>query len=185
MSVDDDLAIAYANLKGSKHKDFMGTARALARLKRQPEYNSNARLGEAVGVSGEMVREFLALLKLPVPVQKLFERGDLKLEHGRRLFQLSIRMPDKVEEVAAAVAGMTAMDARALIEYVLKNPRLPVDQAKSRVLNAKTRAIHEFAVMAVVREDEYKRLNEHARRRRVTLDKLVTSIVEDWLENKG
>ena len=76
------LTICFRNLKGLKVKDLLLTAQALQYLKRQPEFGSNQRVGEAVGVSSEIVRQFIGLLDLPAYVQSYLARGRLGLGAG-------------------------------------------------------------------------------------------------------
>jgi hypothetical protein len=180
---DQALAICFANLKGPKDKDLLGTARALQYLKALPEYGSNAKVGKAVGVSGEIVREFLTLLTLPEGIRGLFEDGQLKLEHGRRLWQLGRRRPQVLQEVADVMTGMSAMDARHLAEYVLKHPELSVSEARIKLAESKTVTEREFHVVALLSEEQYRLLTQEARERKVDVNVLVTSIVRQWLRS--
>ena len=179
MGRDEDLAVAFANLKGSKDKDLIRTAEALQRLK--PYYGSNPKLGEAVGVSGEIVREFLSLLKLPEEIQEMFSRRQLRLEHGRRLWQLARKQPAALRQVAAEMQGMTAHDARDFVLYLLKHPELTANEAKRRVLGAKTTMTREFHVIALLSEDSFQKLRRQARKLSMPVDEVVTSVVEEWL----
>ncbi len=179
MSRNEDLAKAFANLKGAKRKDLIGTAEALSRLKEH--YRTNAALGRAVGVSGEIVREFLVLLNFPPEVQVLFRQNTLGLEHGRRLWQLTRRRPEIPQDVANAMKGMTAHDARELVVYLLRHPEIEVETAKQHVLEAKTKIRREYHVIALLDESQFGKLEHQAKRRRISTDRLVTSIVEDWL----
>jgi hypothetical protein len=180
---DTAFAIAFANLKGSKHKDLIGTARALEFLRSLPEYSSNARVGTAVGVSGEIVREFLGLLKLPSQIQDRFDAGELKLEHGRRLRQLQTRHPNLINDAAAAMNGLTAMDARDLVEQILQHPDRSVTESKRSVLDSKTRYQDEYHVVAILDADAFHALEKRARSKRKTVNELVTSILERWLKS--
>lgn len=183
MDRDQALAICFANLKGPKDKDLLATARALQYLKALPEYGSNAKVGRALGVSGEIVREFLTLLTFPEGIQVLFEDGQLKLEHGRRLWQLGRRRPELLKQVAEAMTDMSAMDARHFVEYILKHPELSVSEARMKLVESKTVTKREFHVIALLSEEQYKLLAEKARKRKVDVDVLVTSIVRRWLES--
>ncbi len=185
MDKQEALAISFANLKGAKSKDLLQTARALQYLKSLPEHRSNAQVAAAVGVSAEIVREFLALLKLPEDIQELFGQNLLKLEHGRRLWQLSRRRPGILGEAAAAMCDMTAMDARHFVEYLLQYPEVPVQEVKRTIIESKTIIEREYHVVALLPEDEYKLLAQRARTRGVSLDRLVSSIVKQWLDANG
>jgi hypothetical protein len=183
---EEALAICFANLKGSKDKDLLGTARALQYLRGLHEYSSNEKLGKAVGASGETVREFLTLLKLPKKIQSLFEQRELRsLEQGRRLWQLARNRPELLQETAHAISNITAWDGRHVIDYILRNPQVSAIEAKRAVMESKTIVEHEFHVVAIISEEDYRLLADEARKRRVPVDILVTSIVQEWLKSRG
>lgn len=185
MSRTEDLAICFANLKGSKDKDLLATAEALRRLKREPEFSSNAKLGRAVGVSGEIVREFLSLLTLPVEIQKLLHDRVLGLEHGRRLAQIGRRRPELLQQVTEAMMGMNAIDSRDFVTYLLKHDDLSVDAAKAAILAEKPRKLREFHVLAELSEDDYVKLSRVAQSHGVSVNHLVTRTIRDWLSGQA
>ena len=177
------LAICFRNLKGSKTKDLLLTARALQYLKRLPEFGSNPRVAEAVGVSGEIVRQFIGLLDLPECIQSYLERGELGLEHGRRLLQLGKARPEVVVDAAKAMTSMTAMQARDLAEHLLRNPGSSVEESVDALESAKQIITREFHVDTVLDERGYLALTNHARKRNVRANQLASTIIKDWLEN--
>ena len=176
------LAICFRNLKGSKTKDLLMTAQALQYLRGLPEFGSNKRVGDGVGVSGEIVRQFIALLDLPSSVQTHFEQRTLGLEHGRRLRQLQRTRPSIVEEVAEAMVSMTAMEARDLVEYLVRTPAASVQDGLRALEAAKPEISHEYHVVAILDEEMFKSLEMCARKQRVRVNELVTTIVNSWLE---
>ena len=185
MNKEEALAVCFSNLKGSKDKELFRTAKALQYLRNLPEYNTNDKVGKAVGVSAEIVREFLTILRLPNNIQVLFEQKKLRsLEQARRLWQLARIRSDILEETVAAISDMTAWDARHLIDFIIKNPDKPVKEAKGVVLNSKTITEHEYHVIALLSEIEYQQLSQISHRKKVPVDALVTSIIQNWLEEK-
>ena len=176
------LIICFQNLKGAKSKDLLSTARALQYLKALPEFGSNQGVGEAVGVSGEMVRQFLGLLELPSCVQEYLAKGTLGLEHGRRLGQLGKSRPEVVEQAAAAMTDMTAMEGRDLTEYLLRNPTASVEESIEALEAAQQVVKKEFRISTVLDEEQYQLLSSHARRRKMRTPELATAIVTEWLE---
>ena len=181
---NEALAICFRNLKGSKSKDLLKTAHALQYLKELPEFGSNKRVGESLGVSGETIRQFVALLELPTCVQTYFEQRTLGLEHGRRLQQLQRSRPLLVEEVAQSMVGMTAMEARDLVEYLVRTPSTSVQDGLHALEAAKSKVSHEYHVVAVLDERSYKSLEAQARRLAVPVTELVTTVVNCWLEKR-
>lgn len=183
MNEEQALAICFTNLKGAKQKDILRTAKALQYLKRLPKYRTNDKVAAAVGVSREIVREFLTILQLPESVQPLFQR-QLKLEHGRRLWQLSRKRHEAVEAAAIAMSDMNAMDARHLVDQLIRFPEMAVSDAKQSILTSKTVREDEYLLLTLLSEEQYKQLTRQASKRRVSPDKLATSIIADWLAGR-
>lgn len=177
----DALATCFRNLKGSKTKELLLTARALGYLRTFPEYSSNRRLGKAVGVSGEIVRQFVGLLDLPENVQLHFDEGSLGLEQGRRLWQLNRTRPELVEDAAAVMKSLTAMETRDLVEYLLRVPSSSVRDAQDALRNALPAVSHEYHIDAVLSEESYRRLQRQAKAQGLGVNDLVSTIVDTWL----
>lgn len=179
------LTICFLNLKGSKSKDLLLTARALQYLKGLPEFGSNQRVGEAVGVSREIVGEFIGLLELPSAVQSLLEQGLLGLEQGRRLRQLHQARPDVVASAAHAMTSMTAMAGRDLVEYLRRQPTASVDDGLAALDAAKQIVQSEYHIDTVLNKSAYRELSTHARRQGIRVTELASTIVNRWLEENG
>ena len=179
---NEALGICFRNLKGAKTKELLQTARSLRFLREFPEFKSNRQLGEALGVSGEIVRQFISLLDLPNSVQSYFERGTLGLEQGRRLWQLNRTRPEIVEEVAQTIESKTAMESRHLIEYLIRTPAASVKDGVKALEGAKTTTIHEYHIDAILDEQAYRALDAQSRKRRIKVNELVSRIVNRWLE---
>ena len=176
------LAICFRNLKGSKAKDLLHTAEALQYLKGLPEFGSNQRVGEAVGVSGEIVRQFIGLLDLPKSVQTYLAQGNLGLDQGRRLGQLYRLRPDTVESAAEMMTRMTAMNARDLTDYLIRDPKASVDDAIEALRAARQVVNKEYHVDTVLDEAAYRMLASHARRSNMQITDFVTTLVNRWLQ---
>ena len=176
------LVVCFQNLKGAKSKDLLYTAQALQYLKSLPDFGSNQSVGDAVGVSGEMVRQFLGLLELPSCVQDYLAQGALGLEHGRRLGQLSKSRPEVVEQAAKAMTRMTAMEGRDLTDYLLRSPTTSVEEGIKALETARQVVTKEYRISTVLDEGRYQLLSSHARRRQMRTTELATAIVREWLE---
>ena len=179
---NEALAICFRNLKGAKAKDLLLTAQALKYLRGLPKFRSNKRLGEEVGVSGEIVRQFIALLDLPPSVQSYLEQGALGLEQGRRLWQLNRTRPFVVEDAARAVRSMTAMETRDVVEYLIRTPTASVQDGLKALEAAKPNISHEYHIDAILDERAYRSLAAQAREQRVRVNDLVSTIINCWLE---
>lgn len=185
MDRTEALAIAFANLKGSKDKELIKTAQALDFLKKLPEFGSDPSVADEVGVSGEIVREFLKLLDLPSQVQLLLERKELGLEQGRRLWQLKRYRPEIVAEAATAARKLTAHDTRHLIDYLIRHPDISVSHAQKVINESKPAVSHEFRVVVRISEEDYRRLSSQARSLHKSIPTLVHDIVSDWIQTQS
>lgn len=175
------LAVCFSNLKGSKDKDLLTTARALQYLKGLPEFGSNKRVAEQVGVSGEIVRQFISLLDLPPAVHDLIDQKKLGLEQGRRLWELHRSRPSIVEAAAEAMASMTAMAARDLAEYLKRDSAASVDDAVQALYDTKPQITRGHLVCALTNEDEFQALKARAKSLGISVNDLVTRITRQWL----
>ena len=183
MTVKSDLATGFANLKARRgHKDYLGTARALKRLKALPQYSTNQKLAQTFQVSREIIREFLVLLELPDEVQQLMDAGELKLEHGLGLRKLMRKRPGVVVDAAQAMRGLRAHEARHLSDYVLKHPELDIVDAREVVLSSRPEITREFHDIAILSEARYREVAKRARRKEIPVSDLVSSIVISWLD---
>lgn len=184
MIEDQALAICFANLKGTRNKDLLTTARALQFLKSLPHYGSNAKVGEKLNVSGEIVREFLVLLQLPEGIQELIDQRKIGLDQGRKLWRLGRDRPELLHDAAGAMADLSAIESRHLIDYMLKHPELSATEAKRQLLATQTQTEREFHVIALLSEEQYRRLERRARGRKTSTSDLVTSIIAQWLDRE-
>ena len=175
------LTVCFSNLKGSKDKDLLLTARALKYLKALPEFRSNKRVGEQVGVSGEIVRQFISLLDLPPAVRARIDQRKLGLEHGRRLWELHRIRPSIVEDAADVMTSMTAMAARDLVDYLKRAPSASVEEAVQALEDAKPEVTQQHLICALANDSEFQALTTHALSRGVTVTDLVTEITQEWL----
>ena len=134
MAKEEALAICFAYLKGPKEKPLTAVVEALQYLRSLPEFSSNAKVANAVGVSAETVREFLAIGKLPENIREKITG----LEQGRRLWQLNRHRPEILEEAAEELCQLPSHDLRHTVDYLIRNPSSTVSEAKERVLASKT-----------------------------------------------
>ena len=176
------LVVCFRNLKGAKAKDLLLTAQALQYLKALPEFGSNSSVAEAVGVSGEMVRQFIGLLNLPPTILEYLDQGKLGLEHGRRLGQLKKFRNDLLEQAAEAMTELTAMEARDLTEHLIRNPDTSVQESLESLEAAKQIVNKQYHVGLLFDEETYRLLESHSRRRQMRTTELATLIVSKWLK---
>ena len=178
MEKEEALAVCFAYLKGSKNKPLPTVVCALQYLRTLPEFSSNAKVGAAVGVSAETVREFLAIGRLPENIRNKVS----SLEQGRRLWQLSRHRPEILEQAADELAGLLTHDFRHTVDFLIRNPETSISEAKEKVLASKPVIEHVYHVIAELDETDYEALRNRAKRARLDINGLVSSIVTDWLK---
>src|SRR5207249_924099 len=95
------------------------------------EYGSPKRVAEKVGVSYELMRSILSLLKLSKEAQQLDSRGEILYDAAQRLNR--IKDPTRQAEVAKAIAGLPSHKAREIIQYAKRFPNTGLGAYKRRV----------------------------------------------------
>lgn len=177
MDKDLALAILFANVKTHRKKDFRKTAEAVRYL-REFERMSYADIGRAVGADGWTISQFDKLYDLPESVWKQIESGNIMLDKG---YRISRRGSEIQAELGDALSDLNTEDARAVVEYVVKNPDLSIDECKRKVLESKTVKDKIFMVVVPLPEETYAKLKQDSRKRNISVDDMVRQIVVEWL----
>lgn len=174
------LAIVFANIKRKKRSENLLTiAQCFEYLVKL--YGSQRAMAEKIELSTEMIREFLAVLKLPEEVQKLV--ADRQIDSVDIVKEISaLKEPQKQVEAAKSFVKSLSKDVRD-IKRLVKDVNLPVEEAKTTILDLKPKGLHVFIIDF---DDEmYNAINAHAKSRKVTPPELVRKIVKDWLKQEA
>jgi hypothetical protein len=171
------LAIVFANTKRKKRPDDLITiANAFDYLVRL--YGSQKVVAEKVGLSTEMLREFLTPLKLPEEIQKLV--SDRRVDSIDIIREISaLKEPSKQIAATEAFINSLSKDVRD-IKRLVKDANVSVKDAKKVVLEAKPKGLHIFVMDF---DDEmYRTIIKQARVLKIKPAELVKRIVKDWLK---
>jgi len=174
------LAIVFANTKRKKRPDDLitvaNTFDYLVRL-----YGSQKVVAEKVGLSTEMIREFLTTLKLPEEIQKLV--SDRRIDGIDIIREISV-LKDPSKQIAAAEAFINSLskDVRD-VKRLVKGANVPIEEAKKVVLEAKPKGLHIF--MMDFDDEMYRAIIKHTRTLKIKPAELVKGIVADWLTQKA
>ncbi|MBA7676572.1 hypothetical protein ES703_84814 [subsurface metagenome] len=173
------LQIVFGNIRRKKRKENLVTiAKAFEYLVKH--YGSQKAVAEKVGISAEMIRQFLSVLKLPAEVQKLFKNREIdSVDAAKELAVLKGR--NKQIRMARKIAGMTSDDARD-IKRIFKKGTTTIDEAKRTILQTKEEGLKVFILD--FDDDTYKSIMKKARALRKDAAELVREIVIDWLGNE-
>lgn len=180
-SLDEEtaLAIIFANTRRKKRTENLITvARAFECLVKL--YGSRNAVAKTVGLSTEMVREFLILLTLPKEVRDLFESRKIdSIDLGRELAVLG----DKQKQIVASkmITNLPTKDVRD-IKRLIRSARLPIIESKKTVLESKPKGLNIFIVD--FGDEMFKALIEQAKNAKIRPAELVKEIVSGWLSRK-
>lgn len=171
------LAIVFANTKRKKRTENLLTiAKAFDYLVKS--YGSPKAVAERVGLSTEMIRQFLAVLKLPAEVQRMFSNRELdSVDVAKELLALSD--PARQIVAAKAIADSLSKDARD-IKRLIKAVKLSAGEAKKIVLDAKPKGLHIF--MIDLDDETYGAITKQAKNMKIQPVELVRGIVTNWLK---
>lgn len=177
---DAALAILFANTKRKKRKeDLVTIAKSCAYL--VDLYKSRRAVAEKIGLSTEMIRQFLAVLKLPKEVQRLFAKR--KIDSFDAAKELAALKDPKLQLIASkAIADSLTKDVRD-IKRLIKEARVSVAEAKKVVSDAKPEELHIFVMDCD--EQMYNAIMKHATARGKEPLELVKEIVAGWLKEKS
>ena len=173
------LAIVFGNTRRKKRKEnIVAIARAFEWLVKQ--YGSQKAVAEKVGLSAEMIRQFLTVLKLPIEVQKLFLTREIdSVDVAKELARL--KDPRKQIALARKIANVPSKDARD-IKRVVVAEKVLVKDAVRVVLKEKEKKLHLF--MLDLDDETYKRLRKEAKVLKKEPAELVREVVINWLSNR-
>lgn len=169
------LAIVFANTRRKKRtENLLVIARAFDFLKKL--YGSVSATAGRVGLSEQMIREFLSVLKLPREIRALVQ--DRLIDSVDTVYKIS-HLP-REEQVAAAMAAadLSSQDMRD-IQRLSKTRKIRVAAAKKRVLDAKPKGMHLFVIdfddlayQAILRQAKAQKLKPPALVKRIVLQTL-------------
>jgi ParB-like chromosome segregation protein Spo0J len=177
------LASLYVNLKGPKNKSANWIEIATNSKKLADHYGSPRKLADKLGVSYELIRTILRLLKLPPEVRGLVKEGDILYDAAQRIER--IRDPRMQIEVANAAVGLTSHQVRDLVQYVKKYPNSSPAEYRNRIVHSVGRKERINVVVLPLRDETYVSLKEFSKDQGVSVEKLVLQIISEWASNKG
>ena len=177
------LANLYLNLKGGKTKqdNWFNIAQDCKQLTEY--YGSAKKVAEKIGVSYEIVRALLKLPTLPEEVQELIRNDKILFDVAQRIAR--IRGKERQVEVARAIVGLSAHDARDLIQYAKKYPKDPLGDFKKRVTEGKDKIEKIHLAIVPLKEKTYNLLKIEGQKRNISADKFILQIVNQWIANNS
>lgn len=174
------LAIVFANTKRKKRKENLITiAKAFEYLVKL--YDSQKAVASKVGLSTEMIRQFLSVLKLPHEVQMLFINRQIdSVDVAKEL--LALNDPAKQIIAAKAIADSLSKDVRD-IKRLVKSSNIAVAEAKNIVIKSKPKGLHIF--LLDFDDKTYQAIIKSSKTLKVKPAELLREIIIDWLKQKS
>lgn len=180
-SEEEELANLFLTLKGNKKKreDWVRIAKRCDKLVRKS--NNTKKTAEDLGVSYQLLRSILSILKLPAEVQKLVKNGDILYDAAYRIN--TIKDPYRQKEVAKIIAGLKSHDQREIIHYAKKFPKSKISDFKNRVI--KPRDVEKLHVVVIpLGETTFNAVDMARKKKKITLEKAFVDIVEEWVSRQ-
>ena len=177
-SEEETLANIFMVLKGNKRKreDWISIAKKCNYILQKS--NSIEDAAKKLGVSYELLRGILSILKLPKEVQQLVKNGDILFDAAQRINR--IKDPDRQKEAARIVAGLKSHEQREIIQYAKKYPKASLSDFTKRVISPVD--IEKFHVVIIPLEDKiFQVVDEERKKQKNSLEKILVNIVEQWV----
>jgi len=146
------LSIVFANTKRKKRRvDLLTLAQSCEYL--IDLYGNRKKLAQEIGLSSEMIRNFLLILNFPPEVQSEVKNRNLdSLDVIKQL--ATIKDPNQQIRIAKMAKNLTTKDIRDIIR-VTKNSSFSENEAKEIVMNSKPKGLNVFIIDL---EDEYNKV---------------------------
>ena len=174
------LAIVFGNTRRKKRKEnLVSIAKAFEYLVKL--HGSQRAAAEKVGLSAEMIRQFLTVLKLPDEVQQLFAKRQLdSVDVAKDL----VALKDKSRQIAVAkkITGLLSTDARD-IQRIVKGGQVPAKEARKLILQAKKEGLHIF--MVDFDDETSRKVVREAKRLKKGPAELLREVILEWLNRKN
>jgi hypothetical protein len=175
------LSILFANTKRKRRQvDLITIAESCGNLAHL--YGSQAAVAKRVGLSSEMIRQFMSLLKLPEQVKNLVSTRKIdRLDVAYRIAML--KEPEKQVAAAKSIANLpSSKDVRDVVRLVTRGGS-SVEESARRVMEAKPKGLHIFVID--FDDKTYETLGEKAKDLGISPPELVKQLVEEWLKQEG
>jgi len=170
------LSIIFTNTKRkSRTLDLVSIAESFAFL--QKLYGSQKEVAKRVGLSSEMVREFLSINKLPEEVRKLIANRTIdSIDVVKQL--ASIREPEQQISLAKQLGSLNSEEIRD-VRRMVKVGGSSTEDAIKEIMSTREEPLNVFVLD--LNEDIYQLLATAARKRKMQPADLAKEILVDWL----
>lgn len=173
--------------KGKKRKDEVGTnplEMAEACKFHLKQGYSLEEIANKYSVSERLVGKFISLLRLPSEVRTQLSKGTIGIDVASQLAEARLTEETKIK-VGNVIAGLSAHDARGIIQYAKKFPNASFGEYRQRVLNSKPKKEEISLIVISLQEEGYRKLKEQADKQKTSIHDLGQRIINEWLEKRS
>jgi len=171
------LGVLFANTKRVKRSiDLVTIARACELLIRL--YGSKEAVAKKIGLSPEMIREFVKILTLVPEVQELVKTRKIdRLDVAYKLSKISNR---KLQiEAAQKTMSLPSKSIRD-IERLVTHAKMSIDESAKKVEASRLKDMH--VLILDFTEDQFRQIERHARVSGKPPVELVKDVIDQWLK---
>jgi hypothetical protein len=173
------LGFLYSNLKGSKRKrvDWIRIAKAVDLAVKH--YGGPRAASKKLPISPPMIRSIVSVLSLPPAVQAEVRRGRILQDAAQRL--ATIKNKQQQIRIARVIVGMSAHDARQVIQFAKAFPDGDLEAFVSRIRESKGRKMDLHVVLLSLNREQIKAIQPRAHRDGLTIQQWIVSLLDSEL----
>jgi len=144
-------------------------------------YSTTKEVAKRIGISQEMVREFLKLLNLPPDIQRqLFSNWDNGIDKGYRLSMLKDEGEQRRLADAILREKLSSNEVRAIVYLKNKNQKMPIADCIKEVLRLREKTKH-YLVLTGIDQTTLRLLQKKATKCGTSTEDIVKKIIERTL----
>jgi len=173
------LAVLFANTRRKKRTaDLITVARSCQYLLEL--YGSRKAVADRVGISTEMIRQFLTPLRLPPEAQRLV--SERKIDSVDAVAKIvALRGRRRQVQAARALVGSTSYDVRD-VNRLIKTSRITARGAKERVARSKLKGLNLFVLD--LDDATFNAFRKASKQLRLHPADLLKLVLTDWLRKR-
>src|SRR5207247_7030301 len=145
-------------------------------------YGTTQVAAKKLGVSYSLLRSIIRLLDLPDEVQNLVKEKRILYDAAQRL--LTLHDPKQQIEVANAIVDLPSHKQREIIRYAKGHPKGELRSVIGRINKPKPQSEKIRVAVIPLREETYSSLFAFGAKRKISVEKLILNIIDDWKEGR-
>jgi hypothetical protein len=184
MNKEEAKIILISNLKGSAKKrvPLIKISEAVHLLLNDKEYGSFSALKNEFKISRQILQSFYKIKEQPSEIQKLINENKILLDTNEKLF--SIKNIQHRIDLANTVSGLSAFDARDVIDYWKSNPNLTPIECKNLVLQSKDIKRNIHIIIIPLDESIYYDLKKKASINNMKIEDMASLVIKTWINSE-